>query len=126
MCFFGGTSMSACPPSHSDNAGLFATAVPQARVAHNSVSWLPRRLECTWVGAGLADVRPYPLTHALGFNLIEAAEARSVVSVEAPQSSLTAEQITSGRRWSAKVVLMSGMRASALHAADPKDFQVTV
>jgi len=71
-------------------------------------------------------VHPYPLKHPFGISIAEAAEPRSVASVEAPQTSLTAEQIASGRRWSAKVVLVSGMPASALHAADPKDFQVTV
>ncbi len=88
--------------------------------------WLLCRLDCTWVGAGLADVRLYPLTHPFGFNIAEATEPRSVAPAEAIQTSLTAEQIASGRRWSAKVVLMSGMRASAVHAAHPKDFQVTV
>ena len=118
------------PVFESDRAGLFITAYYVSGKADWQLriifSWLLCRLDCAWIGTGLADVRPYPLTHPFSINIAEAAEPWSVASAEAPLSSLTAEQIASGRRWSAKVVLMSGMQASALHAADPKDFQVTI
>lgn len=42
-----------------------------------------------------------------------------------PQSILTDEEVASGRLWSAKVVLVSGIAEDALHAADAKHFQVT-
>ena len=88
--------------------------------------WLPCRLDSVWVGAGLSDVCPYPLTRPLGFKVAEDAASRPAAPTEAPGQTFTDAQIASGRRWSAKVVLMSGVRASALHATDKAKFQVTV
>ena len=76
------------------------------------------------MGAGLADVRPLLLTHAFGFNIAEAPDARPATPVEAPESTMTAEELASCRRWSAKVILFSGVAASALHATDKDKFQV--
>ena len=83
------------------------------------------RLDCLWVGAGLADVHPVPLIHAFGFTIAEASASRPAAQTEAPNSTLMAEEVASGCRWSAKVVLFSGVEASALHANDNSEFQVT-
>lgn len=82
------------------------------------------RLECCWVAEGLADAEPYPLTHPVGFNISREATDREPAPVADPQSILTEEEVSSGRLWSAKVVLMSGILEEALHAADAKHFQV--
>ena len=67
-----------------------------------------------------------PLTHAFGFTIAKASDSRPFAPIEVPESTMTAEQVASGRRWSAKVVLFSGVAASALHATDNNEFQVRV
>ena len=66
------------------------------------------------------------LTRPLGFDIDEAGAVRSPALLAAPGETLTDFQIASGRRWSTKVVLMSGVRASALHARDDPQFKVMV
>lgn len=73
---------------------------------------------------GLADANPYPLTHPVGFNIAAEAVDREPVPVVVPQSILTEEEEASGRLWSARVVLVSGIAEEALHAANSKHFQV--
>ena len=95
---------------------------------HSAVKreWLFCRLDSVWVCAGLSEMRPYPLDRPLGFKLADAVTSRPTAPKEAPNRNFTHDEIASGRRWSAKVVLVSGIRASALHAADKAKFQVTV
>ena len=83
-----------------------------------------RRLDCLWVGVGLADVRPFPLTNDFGFTIATASDDRHTAPAEAPKHAMTAGQVADGRRWSAKVVLFSGVSASALHATAESEFQV--
>jgi hypothetical protein len=51
-------------------------------------------------------------------------EAAAAAAAAAKASSLTPAEIVSGRRWSAKVLLLSGVPPAVLHAEDYKSFQV--
>ena len=72
----------------------------------------------------LAGANPYPLTHRLGFNIAEEAIVLELAPSGDPLSILTGDEVASGRQWSAKVMLMSGIAAEALHSKDSRQFQV--
>ena len=53
----------------------------------------PRRVECCWVAAGLADLNPIPLTHPVGFNIVKEAVMREPEPIEDPLSVLTEDEV---------------------------------
>lgn len=92
------------------------------------------RLKANWVTT-LPEDHPYPLTHPFTIRIgkPEGTLAASPASTSAPAPAgsqqlptcgLSEEQQMSGRWWSAKVLLISGIHQTALHHPEARHFQV--
>ncbi len=98
----------------------------------------------------IPDHQPLPLSHAVAFNIrpgdkasgdekssraaseggaglastAAPADAKAAAAGAEAGASLSPAEVASGKRWSAKVLLMSGVPEAGLHAQDFKLFQV--
>lgn len=81
----------------------------------------------------MGDHNPLQLTHPIAFNVSKPDASKPEDGSPAPmavdgearsQDQLSAAERASGKRWSAKVVLFSGIAAQALYTEDAKNFQV--